>query len=64
VDQPGVALPAVRGRSADLWTKDGRWYGPPKDWDTEAIVYNSEMLESAPAEALTKANQQVNGLFG
>lgn len=31
----------------DLWSKDGRVYGLPKDWDTVAIVYNKDMLDKA-----------------
>lgn len=31
----------------DLWSKDGRIYGLPKDWDTVAIVYNKDMLDKA-----------------
>jgi len=32
---------------ADLWTKDGKRYGLPKDWDTIAVVYNADMLKAA-----------------
>jgi len=32
---------------ADLWTKDGKRYGLPKDWDTIAMVYNADMLKAA-----------------
>jgi len=31
----------------DLWTRDGKLYGMPKDWDTVALVYNKEMLDKA-----------------
>lgn len=31
----------------DLWAKDGKRYGLPKDWDTIAIFYNVEMLKAA-----------------
>jgi multiple sugar transport system substrate-binding protein len=30
-----------------LWGKEGKQYGLPKDWDTIAIVYNKAMLEKA-----------------
>jgi multiple sugar transport system substrate-binding protein len=32
---------------ADLWSKDGKRYGLPKDWDTVATVYNADMLKAA-----------------
>jgi len=28
---------------ADLWTRDGRRFGLPKDWDTIAVVYNKDL---------------------
>ncbi|MDX2006473.1 MAG: sugar ABC transporter substrate-binding protein [Meiothermus sp.] len=31
----------------DLWGKDGKQYGLPKDWDTVAIIYNKKMLRDA-----------------
>lgn len=31
----------------DLWTKNGKRWGLPKDWDTITIVYNKEMLKEA-----------------
>jgi multiple sugar transport system substrate-binding protein len=32
---------------ADLWTRDGKRFGLPKDWDTIAIVYNKDMAKAA-----------------
>ena len=32
---------------ADLWSKDGKRYGLPKDWDTIGTVYNADMLKAA-----------------
>jgi len=32
---------------ADLWTKNGKRYGLPKDWDTVATLYNADMLKAA-----------------
>jgi multiple sugar transport system substrate-binding protein len=32
---------------ADLWVRQGKRYGLPKDWDTIALVYNSDMLTKA-----------------
>jgi len=31
----------------DLWTKNGKRWGLPKDWDTITIVYNKDMLKEA-----------------
>ncbi|WP_432939377.1 ABC transporter substrate-binding protein [Kribbella sp. CA-253562] len=44
VDADKIDLGQYQDGLADLWTKDGKRYGLPKDWDTEAIVYNSQML--------------------
>ncbi|MEW5960765.1 MAG: sugar ABC transporter substrate-binding protein [Chloroflexota bacterium] len=35
------------GDLADLWTRDGKRYGLPKDWDTIAVFYNKKMLADA-----------------
>ena len=32
---------------ADLWTRDGKRFGLPKDWDTIAVVYNRDMAAKA-----------------
>ncbi|MCA9948783.1 MAG: sugar ABC transporter substrate-binding protein [Anaerolineales bacterium] len=32
---------------ADLWVREGKRYGLPKDWDTIAVVYNADMLAAA-----------------
>ncbi len=31
----------------DLWVKEGKRYGLPKDWDTIALFYNKDMFEKA-----------------
>jgi multiple sugar transport system substrate-binding protein len=31
----------------DMWVKDGKRYGLPKDWDTIAFYYNKAMIEAA-----------------
>ncbi|MCK2218675.1 sugar ABC transporter substrate-binding protein [Actinomadura sp. ATCC 31491] len=49
---------------ADLWVKDGKRYGLPKDWDTEAIVYNSEMLGKAGVRASELADLTWNPADG
>lgn len=39
---------------AETWAKDGQW-GLPKDWDTIAVIYNTEKLAEA---GLTAADMQ------
>jgi len=52
---------------ADLWARDGKRFGLPKDWDTIAVVYNKDMLDKAgvTVEELNNAtwNPQDGGTF-
>ena len=47
VERDGVDLSVYLSGLADLWSRDGKRYGLPKDWDTIALVYNQEMLDKA-----------------
>lgn len=47
VDRDAVATDIYYPGLADLWAKDGKRYGLPKDWDTVAVVYNVALLEAA-----------------
>ncbi len=53
---------------ADLWVRDGKRYGLPKDWDTIAIVYNADMLAKAGVDPASLKdltwNAQDGGSFG
>lgn len=53
---------------ADLWARDGKRYGLPKDWDTVALVYNADMLEKAGVDPASLKdltwNAQDGGSFG
>jgi multiple sugar transport system substrate-binding protein len=53
---------------ADLWTRNGKRYGLPKDWDTIAVMYNSNMFKAAGIdESITKDwtwNPTDGGSFG
>jgi multiple sugar transport system substrate-binding protein len=53
---------------ADLWTKDGKRWGLPKDWDTIAIVVNKDMQKEAGVTDAELANLTWNpkdgGTFG
>lgn len=52
----------------DLWGKNGKQYGLPKDWDTVGIVYNKKMLkEAGVSENALKTwtwNPKNGGTFG
>src|SRR5262245_20701135 len=53
---------------ADLWVRDGKRFGLPKDWDTIAIVYNADMLSKAGVDPASLKdldwNAQDGGKFG
>ncbi|WP_335970908.1 MULTISPECIES: ABC transporter substrate-binding protein [Streptomycetaceae] len=42
-----VDLSQYQSGLADAWVKDGKRYGLPKDWDTEAIAYNTTLAAKA-----------------
>jgi multiple sugar transport system substrate-binding protein len=43
-DQDHVDLTQYQAGLADLFVKDGKRYGLPKDWDTMALVYNTKLV--------------------
>ncbi len=47
VERDGVSVDGFEGELAELWSREGRRYGLPKDWDTIAVVYNRAMLDAA-----------------
>ncbi len=47
IDQDKVDTSIYLKGLADLWVKDGKRYGLPKDWDTIAVFYNQDMLKKA-----------------
>jgi multiple sugar transport system substrate-binding protein len=53
---------------ADLWVRDGKRYGLPKDWDTVSVVYNTDMLKKAGIDPAALKdltwNAQDGGTFG
>ncbi|GAA3591562.1 sugar ABC transporter substrate-binding protein [Nonomuraea rosea] len=51
VDRDKVDLTQYQDGLADLWAKDGKRFGLPKDWDTVAVVYNTTMLEEQGVKA-------------
>ncbi len=44
VQRDKVDLTAYQQGLSDVWVKDGKRYGLPKDWDTMALVVNTEAL--------------------
>ena len=47
IDRDKVDMSAYLSGLADLWARDGKRFGLPKDWDTVAVVYNKDMLDKA-----------------
>jgi len=47
VQRDGVDTSVYLPGLADLWVREGKRYGLPKDWDTIAIFYNADMLAAA-----------------
>jgi multiple sugar transport system substrate-binding protein len=47
VERDKVPTDIYIGQLAELWTREGKRYGLPKDWDTIAIFYNKKMLADA-----------------
>jgi len=68
IERDGVDTKQYLPGLADLWGRDGKTYGLPKDWDTIAVVYNQDMLDKAgvTVEELNNAewNAQDGGSFG
>ncbi|RME45936.1 MAG: sugar ABC transporter substrate-binding protein [Chloroflexi bacterium] len=68
VERDGVDLSIYLGDLADLWARDGKRFGLPKDWDTISIVYNKDLLDAAgvTVEELNNAtwNPEDGGTFG
>jgi multiple sugar transport system substrate-binding protein len=47
VDRDKVPTDIYYPGLADLWTREGKRYGLPKDWDTIGIIYNVEAVKKA-----------------
>ncbi|WNI21464.1 sugar ABC transporter substrate-binding protein [Streptomyces sp. ITFR-16] len=47
VDKDGIDLGQYQKGLPELWVKDGKRFGLPKDYDTIALVYNADMLKKA-----------------
>ncbi|GIH19295.1 ABC transporter substrate-binding protein [Rugosimonospora africana] len=64
VEKDKVDLSQYQAGLADLFTKDGKRYGLPKDWDTMAVVYNTALLpKGAPDLTSLTWNPDDGGTF-
>jgi len=68
VDKDKVDVNQYLPGLAELWVRDGKRFGLPKDWDTIAVVYNTDMLQKAGIDPATLKdltwNAQDGGTFG
>ncbi|MFN8472315.1 MAG: sugar ABC transporter substrate-binding protein [Anaerolineae bacterium] len=53
VDKDKVDTKQYIGQLADLWSRNGKRYGLPKDWDTVSVIYNADMLKKAGIDPAT-----------
>jgi multiple sugar transport system substrate-binding protein len=64
VDRDKVDLSQYQAGLSDLFVKDGKRYGLPKDWDTMALVYNTALLpKDAPDLTSLAWNPTDGGTF-
>src|SRR5690348_13914074 len=64
VERDKVDLTQYQAGLADLFVKDGKRYGLPKDWDTMALVYNTALLpKDAPDLTSLTWNPTDGGTF-
>jgi multiple sugar transport system substrate-binding protein len=64
VDRDKVDLSQYQAGLADLFVKDGKRYGLPKDWDTMALVYNTGLVpKDAPDLTSLTWNPTDGGTF-
>lgn len=68
VDADKVDLSVYLKGLGDLWARDGKRFGLPKDWDTIALIYNQDALKAAGVtlDELNSAtwNEKDGGTFG
>lgn len=48
----------------DMWARDGKRYGLPKDWDAVGLVYNTKMLQNAGVDPASLDNLTWNPTDG
>lgn len=64
VTRDHIDLNQYQAGLADLFVKDGKRYGLPKDWDTMALVYNTTLLSTQGIAAASLANLTWNPTDG
>lgn len=65
VDRDKIDLAQYQAGLPDLFVKNGKRYGLPKDWDTMALVYNTALLpKDAPDLTSLSWNPTDGGTFG
>ncbi len=68
IERDGVDTSVYLGQLMDLWGREGKQYGLPKDWDTISIVYNEDALKAGgvTVDDLNSAtwNLENGGTFG
>ncbi len=68
IKKDNVPTDIYLGGLYELWGKEGKQYGLPKDWDTIALIYNKEMLAKAGVDPKELENLTWNpkdgGTFG
>ena len=63
VDKDRVDLTRYQAGLADLFVKDGKRYGLPKDWDTMAVVYNTKLVKDTAGLDSLSWNPADGGTF-
>ena len=68
VKRDNVPTNIYLGKLPDLWMREGKRFGLPKDWDTISVVYNEDMLKKANIDPKTLGeltwNAKDGGSFG
>ena len=64
VTRDKVDLSQYRSGLADLWIRDGKRYGLPKDWDAVGLVYNKDLLTAAGVDPASLNNLTWNPTDG
>ena len=64
VQRDQLDLTAYQPGLGDVWVKDGKRYGLPKDWDTMALVVNTDMLGKQGVDAAQLENLTWNPTDG
>ena len=64
VKRDRVDLGRYRAGLPELWVRDGKRFGLPKDWDTIALIVNTDLLAEAGVDPATLSNLSWNPTDG